>query len=166
MITLVWWGTETGCSEEWKRAVKDVCASINCMDGSSMVSVDTTDTPLCSSRTANIVAGRPIRVKKRVWPSDKPYGEPLPKNKCWSKAVQPPTLSCINPAPAINPTLKKGKKSKLTTILISSCWTACTYCLSPTVSVSHIIQLHVALWHVLVVLVTHLAFVFIPHILI
>ncbi|KIM87301.1 hypothetical protein PILCRDRAFT_3801 [Piloderma croceum F 1598] len=80
MITLVWWSSTSGCSEEWKRAVKDVCASINCMDGSSIVSAETGETPLCGSSTANVAAGRPVRERKRVRPDDEIYDE-LPKKK-------------------------------------------------------------------------------------
>ena len=60
--------------------VKDVCASINCMDGSSIVLAETGKTPLCSSSAVNVAAGRPVRERKRVRPDDEIYDE-LPKKK-------------------------------------------------------------------------------------
>lgn len=91
MISLAWWGQalnevlsggrtlsgQASSEEGWRRAVVDVCASINCL-GSICVDVGPSN-PLASSSTANVNAGRPVRERKRVRPRDEGFEEPAKK---------------------------------------------------------------------------------------
>jgi len=81
MITLTWWGLASSGGEEWKRAVVDVCAAINCFGRSGTnLAIAPSNIPLVGSSTVNATSGRPPRERKRVWPRDEGYEEP-PKKK-------------------------------------------------------------------------------------
>ena len=89
MLTLTWWGKASGCDEEWRRAVKDVHASINCMKDQCAGEARPSNVPLASSSIANsttysIAAGRPVRDRKRVRPRDEGY-EGRPKKMVKSR---------------------------------------------------------------------------------
>ena len=78
MVTLIWWGKMSSCSEEWKMAVMDVCGSIGCLGDSG--AVVPLNIPLGSSNTPSLAARRPSRERKCVRPRDEDFEE-RPKKK-------------------------------------------------------------------------------------
>ena len=83
MITLTWWGLALSGGEEWKRAVVDVCATINCFGCSGTnLAIAPSNIPLVGLSTLNVTSGRPARERKWVQPRDEGYKEPPKKKGC------------------------------------------------------------------------------------